>query len=218
MANRTLRRAYNRDEGNALSAANANGSDAGDASESVIGDKNADTISNGDGEESIGESDSAGGIGYVTVDPSNLGDYIVAESSRNRDDNGDGNRRSRKPRADAGKPRGTRTRKSAEIPTLVTIHNILNSWGQFLFKELALDSEEKDKLDKALANFAEYHELPLLSPKTASTIELLNALAMVYGPRVYVIQARLSMEAKIKRAKKVNPFVAHKNESQDAVQ
>lgn len=216
MADRTLRRAYNRTNGVEEPVPNATGSDEGSAPVTVSGNTDADTSINGNGENAIGESHSAERIGYVTVDPSNLGDYIESES-RAASERNNGNR-TRKPRSDAGKPRGTRTRKGAEIPTLVTIHNLLNSWGQFLFKELELDEEEKKKLDSALETFAQYHELPLLSQKRASELELANVLAMVYGPRFYVIYNKMKMEARIKHAKKVNPFVVQQQEHNEVRQ
>lgn len=216
MADRTLRRSYNGNGGIAEPVSIADDSDSRSASESIGTGSDNDSQSLRNGAETERESDGAGGIGYVTVDPSNLSDYIRDESARSSNDRN--SRRTRKPRSDAGRPRGTRTRKSAEIPTLVTIHNLLNSWGQFLFKELELDAEEKQKLDAALENFAQYHELPLISPKTASTMELLNCLAMVYGPRVFVITNRMKMEARIKKAKKVSPINQVPNVQYEAVQ
>lgn len=216
MANRTLRRAYTQANGSSNGSAEVSGVEPVADDSELGGNEDADIRVDGNGEESERESDSNGSIGYVTIDPADLRDFI---GNGGTDANSNGNR-TRKPRSDSGQKRGTRgpRKKSAEIPTLVTVHNLLNSWGQFLFKELELDPTEKEKLDAALANFAEYHELPLLSPKRASELELLNALAMAYGPRIFCIYHRMEAEAKIKKAKNVthNPFVVTQHPPQDS--
>lgn len=215
MANRTLRRAYTEAD-----RTNHGSEEVSGVIESAINADNGgitdtDSRTNGDGKEPGGESDSVSSIGYVTIDPASLGEYIDQQSA----DNGNGDR-ARKQRSDAGKPRGTRgrPRKQAEIPTLVTIHNLFQSLASVKFKDFELDKEEKEKIDAALTNFAAYHELPLMSPKTASTIELLNALGMVYGPRIYTANVKRKMNAASKRAKKANPFVMSQTTQQEAVQ
>ena len=216
MANRTLRRAYTEADGTNHGSEEVSGVDESAINADNGGVPDIDSLSNGDGKEPGPEFDGSSSIGYVTIDPASLGDYIDQQSSA---DNGNGDR-ARKQRSDAGKPRGTRgrPRKQAEIPTLVTIHNLFQSLASVRFKDFELDKEEKEKIDAALTNFAAYHELPLMSPKTASTIELLNALGMVYGPRIYTANVKRKLNAASKRAKKANPFVMSQTAQQEAVQ
>lgn len=62
-----------------------------------------------------------------------------------------------------------------------------------------IDKEESDLLANASANVMQQFDLTP-DPKTQAIIGLVMACGTVYGPRVYMIRARMAQEAQEKRA------------------
>jgi len=207
MANRTLRRPYNGTSGNASTDTDTDGSVARSEQERVSGEQDVDSKPNGNGD--IGESDinGSGSVRYVEIEPDKLGEYI--DSNRNSDGNSDGDR-TRKRRTDAGKPRGKRSRKATAQETIEPFLIMVHQWAAVFTKcpEIVLDETEAKKLNDAYATFCEYHEIPILSPKRMSEINMVAALMIVYGPRVVAIRNRIKEENKVKHAKNITPIAA----------
>jgi hypothetical protein len=56
--------------------------------------------------------------------------------------------------------------------------------------ELMLEESEIKKLSDAYETFTEYHEVPLLTPKRMSEVNLIATACMLYGPRLIAIRNR----------------------------
>lgn len=205
MANRTLRRPYNGTERESQPDAGTNGSDTGSESELESGIETTDSIVDGTGNDNEHEPVSNGSIGYVTVDPSNLGEFIASGGSTG---NNDGSGRTRKPRSDAGKPRGTRAGKKKAQETVEPFLMMAHQWAAVLLHtpELELEQNEAKQLSDAYAVFCQHHDIPVLSEKRMSEINLIGAALIIYGPRMVAVRNRIKQESRAKRAKNVTPF------------
>lgn len=64
--------------------------------------------------------------------------------------------------------------------------------------ELKIDKDESEILGRGIANVARHYDIGGASEKTLDWFNLIQALAMVYGPRVFVVAGR----RKQKRAEK----------------
>jgi len=211
MADRTLRRTYNGASGNAPIDANADGGG--------IGIVNADAVSDGatDGDEStvviddsndVGNSDSVSSVGSVEIDPAELTEFIARDSAGNAGGNSDNGeprkRRGRKP--GTGRKPGSKKAQETVAPFLLMAHQ----WGAVLLKtpEIALSTDEAKQLSDAYSAFCEYHDVPVLSPKRMSEINMIAALCLVYGPRVVAIGARRRQARREKNTGNVTPIAA----------
>ena len=89
--------------------------------------------------------------------------------------------------------------------TLVVVHAGLAGFTNT--PELQIDDEEGNLLATATANvFEQFNFMP--DPKIAAVVGLVMAAGKVYGPRVYLINARRSAEAKARKANKNGEGVA----------
>jgi hypothetical protein len=201
MANRSLRRSYGGDASNSNGISTAVGSEPGSESESVDGIADANQELDGTGNErepdTIGNSSS---VGVVEIDPEQLGDYIAGNGAGAESDSGTRKRRGRKP----GTKNGRKKAEASVKPFLLMAHQ----WAAVLLKtpELMIDETEAQSLSDAYDVFCEHHEVPILSPKRMSEINLIAAMALVYGPRFVAVRNRTKDEKKIKHAKNVTPF------------
>jgi len=147
-----------------------------------------DSSSGGNDNEPVSVSDSPKRIGVIEIDPNEL-DSVIRERSDNRDDSG--GKRTRKPRSDNGVKRGRKSRKEApqNVEALVTM---VHTWAAVLLKtpELMLDQSEVKQLNAAYETFSEHHEVPLISPKRLSEINLIGAMCMIYGTRFVAVSKR----------------------------
>ena len=141
------------------------------------------------------------GVGVVEVSPERLGKFIEQRAAERGADSGSGDssgNRTRKPRADTGTKRGKRggKKEAQNIEPLVTM---VHTWGAILLKtpELMLTADESKKLSDAYSQFCEHHDVPIMTEKRMSEINLIVAIATLYGPRLIAIKNR-------KRAEKGN--------------
>jgi hypothetical protein len=209
VANRSLRRATKpADNGAAIPVIRDGKPESGDVGlsepiEAAIGDTGAN--------DSVieSESDRVDFGGAVEIDPAKLDEYIRADTRTGTGDSDGGpTRRTRHTRSDAGRPRKQRGRKETaqDIGPLLTM---AHTWASVLLKtpELALDGSEVEQLSKAYGVFCEYHEVPVLTPKRASEINMIAAVCVVYGTRLFAIKNRKKAEAEErKRAANIRPF------------
>lgn len=203
MANRSIRRANNADAGNTFTISSPTGSDERSKSEQLERVENTDSIVDGDGDDTESNSVSdSGSIGTVTIDPEQLDEFIANGGSGDSADSGTRKRRGRKP----GSKNRTNSKK-AEI-TLEPLLMMAHTWASVLLKtpELALEQNEAKQLSDAYSVFCEHHEVPVISPKRMSEINMVAAICMVYGPRVIAARNRKREERKVKQAKNVTPF------------
>lgn len=217
MVNRTLRRPYTQTNGSSDGSAQVSGVESDTDVVESGRDTDVDSSSNGNDQNTIGESDSAGGIGYVTIDPNNIDFGAVARDTANND----GSYSTRKRRSDAGQKRGTRgPRKTDKTASLSSLFLLVDTWANALLKipELELDEKERKGLTDALDNFEKYHEIPMLSAKRQSEINLILAFGFAYVPRIGLINKRMQHEARVKKARNVTPFTATQQEHDAAVQ
>jgi hypothetical protein len=205
MANRTLRRSYSGANQDAGSVSISDGIDERSESERFSGKPNADngTLGNGTDTESNTVSD-GGSVRIVEIEPNELTEYIERDSNGNGDSGEPRKRRGRKP----GTKNRTGAKKAADSvkPFLLMAH----TWASVLLKtpEIALSEDEAEQLNTAYCTFCEYHEIPLLTAKRMSEINLISALFFVYGPRYVAIRNRHKEEKRAKNAKNVTPIVA----------
>lgn len=206
MADRTLRRSYIGTIPNPVIDGDADGSIA-DIIEDGAGTSGADDNSTvGDGEDTERDTERAGGgVRIVEIDPEQLGEYIARDGAGtgNGADNGDGTRKRRK--------RGPNKRTTGKVKAQETVEPFLlmaHTWAAVFLKcpEIALTQDEAKRLSDSYANFCEYHDIPILSAKRMSEINMILALGMVYGPRVVAVRNRIKEEAKVKKAKNVTPI------------
>jgi hypothetical protein len=206
MANRSLRRNRPTTIDTDSTVRDGVGHDEGPAIEPVIGTENDAASDNGNADDSAEQSHSVGGVSYVEFDPSQYERHsVTAEPAGTDSGNGDGTR-TRRRRADAGQPRGERSRKrvtaSESIAPFVTM---AHTWAATLLKtpELMLDEKEAKQLSDAYEHFCQHHDVPVMSAKRLSEIQLIGALGMVYGTRFMAVRERLKHERATRRNKVV---------------
>lgn len=203
MANRSLRRNPGGNGADAGNVSSVIGSAIGSEPEHVSGSADDDTRVNGTVTVDESKPDSVGGVSYVEVDPARLSEYINAGTGTS-DGTGTGTSdgtRKRKPRSDAGQPRGGRQPRSTAKETIAPFIEMAHTWAAVFLKtpELQLDPTEVKQLSDAYDVFCKYHDVPIMSPKRMSEIQLIGAMGMVYGTRIVAITARRKQERVVRR-------------------
>lgn len=164
--------------------------------------QNADSVIDADGnraeQESVYDSNGDSSVKYVEIDPDKLGEYI----SGNGADSEPRKRRGRKP----GSKNTAGGKKAAQTvePFLIMAHQ----WAAVLLKtpEIMLEEKEAKSLSDAYSVFCQHHNVPVISEKRMSEINMIAALALVYGPRIIAVRNRVKEENKLKKAKNVTSF------------
>jgi hypothetical protein len=173
----------------------------GNVAESVSGtEQNSDTSTDGNDSHVDGQSFSvkrdgdSGTIGIIEVNPEQLGDYINSRTGSGTGD-GDGSGTRRRTRSDAGKPRGTRKRKAID-QNYEAVVSMVHTWASVLLKtpEIELEQSEAKKLADAYNEFCQYHNVPILTPKRMSEINLVAVALTLYGPRYVAWRARMKQQ------------------------
>lgn len=206
MANRTLRRAYN----GAANPADGDGGSvaASEQPEPITGDADGDESVDGAKPDVDGATNDAseptGGAAYagvVEIDPAQLDEFIANGGQRNdagESTTTDGEQpRRRRARSDAGTTRGKRGGKAPQTdikPLLALVH----TWAPIMLKipELAVSPKELDQLAAAFDEFSRHHEVPAVTEKRMSEVNLIIALGMVYGTRLVAFGKRKQNERK----------------------
>jgi hypothetical protein len=204
MADRTLRRKLQRNEGNSPSNVDVDSNDAGTNDESIERITNDDSIVDGNGNNIDIESNSDSGIRVVEIDPADIGKFIA-------DGTGTGTGDGDQPRKRRGRKPGTgNTRKTKAPDSVEPLIEMVHTWAAILLKtpELQLDKDEVKKLSDSYVEFAQHHEVPLFTAKRMSEINLIACVSMIYLPRFFAVRNRMKDESKVKRAKNVTPFSA----------
>ena len=139
-------------------------------------------------------------------------DPADATSDADGDGNGSGNgKRSRRRRSDSGVKRARKSRK--ETPqNIEAVAGMIHTWASVLLKtpEIALDQDELKQLSEAYDNFSEHHEVPILTPKRMSEIQLVSTLLMMYGTRFIAISNRKRAERNAQKLRVMPGQVAAK--------
>lgn len=137
-------------------------------------------------------------VSVVEISPERLGEYIAgraAERDAERGTDSSDERRTRKPRADAGQKRGRKgnKEKNQNIEPLVSM---VHTWGSVLLKtpELMLSPEESKKLSDAYSTFCEHHNVPVMTEKRMSEINMVVTVLALYGPRFIAVKNRKQKE------------------------
>ena len=204
MANRTLRRAYggiSGDEGQ------LSGIIEGDVGSKPDGDGTVESVDNAtvtDGPDTIGDTERDSSIGSVTIDPADLDAFIAGDSADSGSDNGTG-KRPRKKRGPNKRTTGAKKAQDSIAPFIMMVHTLMAA----TVPEMAMTESEAERVSSAYVNFCEHHDIPILSAKRMSEIELVSMIWMVYGTRVIAIRNRIKEDAKIAAAKKVTPITQH---------
>lgn len=199
MANRTLRRAYGGTHESTGELSGIIDGDVGskpDSAGTVSADDSATVI---DGTDAIGDTERvSGGIGSVEIDPNELDEFIARDRDGSSDGNvnGDGTRKSRK-RGPNKRTTGARKAQETVEPFIEFIHTLMAT----KIPEMELAEGEAKKVSNAYIEFCIHHEIPVLSAKRMSEINLIGALWMVYGTRIVAIRNRM----KVEKAKNVTP-------------
>lgn len=71
---------------------------------------------------------------------------------------------------------------------------------------MALTKPEAETLAKATAEVAKYYPMSI-DPKTVAWVNLATCMGLTYGPRVYMIRARLDAERKARGAPQPAPVM-----------
>lgn len=73
--------------------------------------------------------------------------------------------------------------------------------------ELALESDDAKAMSVAIAEVAKHYPMTI-DPKTMAWINLASCAGMIYGPRIYLMNARKKEEAKAKKTRQAeaNPL------------
>lgn len=198
MADRTLRRAYGgtRESTGELSGIiNGDVGSKPDSAGTVIGD---DSSIVNDGTDAIGDTErSSGSIGVVEIDPEQLDEYIAGDSATGNGSDSTTGKRERKKRGPNKRTTGAKKAQDSIAPFIMMVHTLMAA----KVPEMALEMDEAERVSKAYINFCEYHDIPILSAKRMSEIELISMLWMVYGTRIIAIRNRM----KVEKAKNVTP-------------
>lgn len=204
MADRTLRRSYDEANRSGIGMPQVNRTESESDDSELGGNSDSDNSVNGNGQNSERESDSTSRVGYVTIDPEKLGEYIARDNENTSDGSG-----SRKRRSDAGQKRGKRgTRETGKSASLSSLFCLVDNWANVLLKipELELSDADRKKLVDALDTFEKYHEIPMLSAKRQSEINLILAFGSTYFPRMILMNKRIKENSKVRKAKNVTPI------------
>jgi hypothetical protein len=207
MADRTLRRSYIGTTPDTRDNDSANGSIAIESQSSDESSDGTDNATVGNGEDTERDTERVGGsVRIVEVNPDELTDYIERDSNSDGNGTGDSTRKQRRKRGPNKRTTGAKKAQEAIEPFLLMAH----TWAAVFLKtpEIALTTEEAKKLSDAYTNFCEYHDIPILSPKRMSEVNMILALGMVYGPRVIAVRNRIKEEARVKKARNVTPIAA----------
>jgi hypothetical protein len=201
MANRTLRRDKSKIAGNDGTVSTADGVEQTDTGNSIAGVSDSDSSVDGNGNERESDASSIGSVRIVEVDPEQLGEYI-ANGTGESDSSGDGTRKRRK-RGPNKRTTGAKKAQETIAPFLLMAHN----WASVFLRtpELCLSQDEAQKLSDSYSTFCEYHDVPVLSAKRLSEINLIASLALVYFPRIVAVRNRIK-EEKINRTRNVTEF------------
>ena len=208
MANRTLRRAYGGTRESTGELSGVIDGDVGSERERIEREPDTDNGAVGNGEviERDTERDS-GSVRIVEIDPEQLDSYIAGDSDGNGNDSGNGaGKRPRKKRGPNKRTTGAKKAQETVEPFLLMAH----TWAAVFLKtpEIALAPEEAKQLSDAYSTFCDYHDIPILSPKRMSEINMIAALLLVYAPRVVAVRNRIREEKTVKNARKVQPIQA----------
>lgn len=182
------------------------GNDIEDESGAVTNDDTESVINS---EYANGESGSVKRIGVVEVNPNELGEFIASGGADTISE------RKRRTRSDAGTKRGTRRRKAQGDQNYEAVIAMVHTWASVLLKtpELQLDQTEVKNLAGAYEEFCNYHDVPILTPKRMSEINLIAVALTTYGTRMVAIRNRKREE----RAAKVVPINQQSNAQHNAV-
>lgn len=200
MANRTLRRSYGgtrESEGELSGIIEGDVGSKPDESGTIDGNDSA-TID--DGADTIGDAERAGSIGSVTIDPAELDSHIAGDSDSGSD-SGTG-KRPRKKRGPNKRTTGAKKAQDSIAPFVMMIHTLMAS----KVPEMAMTSDEAERVSSAYVNFCDHHDIPILSAKRLSEVELISMLWMVYGTRVIAIRSRMKDDVRAAKARNVTPI------------
>ena len=190
MANRTLRRPNG---GSGKSPVIIDGTLRGDARTVVlepVAKQDSDRSARTDDTDATPERNGPVKQRVTEFDPGNA----ATSGDTTSDGSGDG-KRSRRRRSDSGVKRARKSRK--ETPqNIEAVAGMIHTWASVLLKtpEIALDQDELKQLSEAYDNFSEHHEVPVLTPKRMSEIQLVSTLLMMYGTRFIAISNRKRAE------------------------
>jgi len=201
MANRTLRRNQSGNATNDGAVSSTDGTEQADAGDSVTGVTDPDSSVDGNGNERESDTLSAGSIRIVEVVPEQLGDFIDNGGEGTSSGDGTRKRRGRKPGSKNGTKRATAT-ETVE-PFLMMAHQ----WASVLLKtpEIALSQMEAKQLSDSYSVFCKHHDVPVLSEKRMSEINLIATAFVIYGPRLVAIRNRSKRE-RVNSARNVTEF------------
>lgn len=73
---------------------------------------------------------------------------------------------------------------------------MIHTWASVLLKtpELMLAEDETKRLADSYSTFCEFHEVPILTPKRMSEINLVATALMIYGTRYVAVKNRHKQE------------------------
>ena len=195
MANRTLRRKQNEDRSNGIGDTITNTGVTDEPAIEPEPEPDVDRIADEDDREPIIESDKSKRIGVIEIDPGELSSFIASGSGkRSGTDTGSDTGSGKRER----KQRGPNKRKKEAPQNVEAIVTMVHTWASVLLKtpELMLDSTEVKTLSDSYSTFCEYHEVPILTPKRMSEVNLIATALMVYGTRYAAWRSRKRNESK----------------------
>lgn len=201
MANRTFRRANNRSEGSETSSTDNDGRSHVAIEGSNGATESDESAIDGHGVNNESEFDDDNQrIGVVEIDPSELGEYIERDSRGSSD----GEPRKRRGRRKGSKNGSNKKAETTVEPFLMMAH----TWASVLLKtpEIALTADEAKQLSDSYSVFCEHHDVPVISAKRMSEINLIASMFMVYGPRFVAVRNRHKQERAVKAAKNVTNY------------
>ena len=209
MVNRTLRRSYSETRQSNDAVRDTVDSESGSSKELVGGIANLDTSAVGDDTNDERDIDRvSSSVGIVEIDPERISDYIAGGGTDTGDASGTGKRTRRK----RGPNKRTINKKSA-TETIEPFLGMVHTLAATVLKtpELLLEDDECKQLSNAYVEFCKHHDVPVLSEKRMSEVQLVSAMFMIYGPRVFAMRARWKEEAAARRAKNVTPIQQRAN-------
>jgi hypothetical protein len=168
------------------SVARQSGSVATDDRNAVTDDRNTDN------EPVAVERD---GVDIISVDPSELGEFIARDTAERSAGTGTGSDSS----GDRTGKRRTYTRRTSRKETVQDIAPVLDMVHTLAAAilhapEMLLDTEETKQVSDAYTTFCKHHEVPAVTAKRMSEVVLIGVALKVYGTRFVAIRNRKKME------------------------
>lgn len=191
------------DRGNPVAATANEGGSNGAAGDADAAGGNSAADDNGAQWTSFG-GNGADGRGYSDPDTlTDSGSGSDPSAPFGRFANGKPRKRRAKGTGKSGAGTGKRNPAQESIPLASLLYSSHFLLSKIVVPELELTEDESKTLGRAMADVAQYYDVPMVSPQQVAWYNLATTAAMIYGSRFVAYRTRARKEAAEKRPQNV---------------